>query len=80
MQNENYVYRLYQTMTSGTLKPITYHRRVTPGRRNASKEERQAFTAAAAERYAAVNGNDVTAVTADKERTMGGQPTRGEDV
>jgi len=48
MANENYLYRLYQTMSSGRLTPLTYHRRLAPGQRKASKEGRQAFTAAAA--------------------------------
>jgi hypothetical protein len=80
MENENYVYRLYQTMSSGALAPVTYHRRLTPGHRKASKEARQAFTAAAAGKYAAVNGIDVTAVKCDKVRTIGGRPSRGEEI
>ena len=71
---------LYQTMSSGALTPATYYRRVMPGQPKASKEERQAFTAKAAGKYASSNGIDVAAVKWDKIRIMGGRPTRGEAI
>jgi hypothetical protein len=77
---ENYVYRMYQTMSSGTLTPVKYYRKVTPGQRKASKEEREAFTAAAAAQYAAANGIELAAVKRDKVMIMGGRPTRGAEI
>lgn len=80
MDKENYVYRLYQTMSSGALPPARYYRKLSPGHRTASKAERAAFSTAAAARYAAVNGIDVVAVKSDKATVMGGRPTRGEEI
>ena len=72
MTNGNYGYRMSQKMSSGTLTPVKYLRGLAAGQRNASKEEREAFTDAAAANYAAVNGIDVAAVKKEKLKIMGG--------
>jgi hypothetical protein len=71
-------YYMTQRMSSEGLPTVRYYRKADkqPG---SSKAERAAFTAAAAAKYAAMNGTDVAAVKMEKVQVML-KPDSGEEI
>ncbi len=74
-------YHMSQEMSSGTLAPVRYFRRPPgPSQPTASKEAREAFTAAAAAHYAVANGIDVAAAKMGKVTMIAGRPESGVEI